>query len=158
MCVCVCVCVYTDAVNLTLEPNTVNGSLSLSEGNRKVENVGDQHYPDHPDRFDFRHQVLSVEGLSVRCYWEAECSGGATVAVSYGGIRRKGLSDDCRFGTNNQSWSLHCSFQSNTVCHNSQVSVVATPPSISSRIGVFYEGTMKPVLCPSTESHVTQIN
>ncbi|XP_036419148.1 NLR family CARD domain-containing protein 3-like isoform X2 [Colossoma macropomum] len=127
------------ACDLTLDPNTANRHLSLSEGNKRVEFEVQLPYPDHPDRFDVCHQVLSVEGLTVRCYWEAECSGGATVAVSYGGIRRKGLRDDCRFGTNNQSWSLDCSLHIYTVCHDSQVSVVPTPPSISGRVGVYLD-------------------
>ncbi|KAL6471888.1 hypothetical protein MHYP_G00205380, partial [Metynnis hypsauchen] len=61
------------AVNLTLDPNTVNRRLSLSERNRKVKWVReDQSYPDHPDRFYFWPQVLSVESLTGRCYWEVQ--------------------------------------------------------------------------------------
>ncbi|KAI4897980.1 hypothetical protein NFI96_009222 [Prochilodus magdalenae] len=67
------------AWDLTLDSNTVYSYLSLSEENRKVERVDeDQDYPDHPDRFDSRGQVLCVEGLTGRCYWEAEWSGEAT--------------------------------------------------------------------------------
>uniref|UniRef100_A0AAR2LDR5 NACHT domain-containing protein n=1 Tax=Pygocentrus nattereri TaxID=42514 RepID=A0AAR2LDR5_PYGNA len=83
------------AVGLTLDPNTMNSRLSLSEGNRKVERVGeDQPYPDHPDRFDYYPQVLCVESLTGRCYWEVQWSGyGADISVSYRGIRRKGVND-----------------------------------------------------------------
>ncbi|KAJ8278198.1 hypothetical protein GJAV_G00084980 [Gymnothorax javanicus] len=39
---------------LTLDPNTVNKYLRLSEGNREVTRVEeDQSYPDHPERFDY---------------------------------------------------------------------------------------------------------
>ncbi|XP_072547034.1 uncharacterized protein [Salminus brasiliensis] len=95
------------ACRLTLDPNTAYTRLSLSEGNRKVEGVKeDQPYPDHPDRFE-SPQVLSVESLTGRCYWEAECSGQwAEVAVSYRGIKRKGDREDSWFGSNDQSWSL----------------------------------------------------
>ncbi|XP_072547031.1 NLR family CARD domain-containing protein 3-like [Salminus brasiliensis] len=55
----------------------------------------DQPYPDHPDRFDHYQQVLSVESLTGRCYWEVERTGyWADIAVSYRGIRRKGGGDD----------------------------------------------------------------
>uniref|UniRef100_A0A4W5L0U6 SPRY-associated domain-containing protein n=1 Tax=Hucho hucho TaxID=62062 RepID=A0A4W5L0U6_9TELE len=60
---------------LTLDPNTANTDLSLSKGNRKVTCTDQvQPYPDHPDRFTNRCQVLCREGLSGRCYWEVEWS------------------------------------------------------------------------------------
>ncbi|XP_036418606.1 neoverrucotoxin subunit alpha-like [Colossoma macropomum] len=112
------------AVDLTLDPNTVNSRLSLSERNRKVQYVReDQSYPDHPDRFNGCPQVLSVESLTGRCYWEVQWSGyGADISVSYRGIRRKGGSEDCGFGYNNQSWSLNCPYYSYSVCNNQSCS------------------------------------
>ncbi|KAL6491402.1 hypothetical protein MHYP_G00017470, partial [Metynnis hypsauchen] len=128
------------AVGLTLDPNTVNRRLSLSEGNRKVKWLrGNQPYPDHPDRFDHCPQVLSVESLTGRCYWEVQWSGnGAEISVSYRGIRRKGYSD-CEFGQNNKSWSLSCSEDSYTVCHNNQRTALPAPPSPSNRVGVYLD-------------------
>uniref|UniRef100_A0A8L0DM79 Fish virus induced TRIM protein n=1 Tax=Oncorhynchus mykiss TaxID=8022 RepID=A0A8L0DM79_ONCMY len=62
---------------LTLDPNTANTLLSLSEGNRKVTNTDQvQPYPVHPDRFTNYRQVLCREGLSGRCYWEGRKRGG----------------------------------------------------------------------------------
>ncbi|CAL8404096.1 unnamed protein product [Boreogadus saida] len=59
------------ASELTLDPNTAHIRLSLSEDHRKVTMVrGNQSYPDHPERFDYRTQVLCREGLTGRCYWE----------------------------------------------------------------------------------------
>ncbi|XP_036419776.1 NACHT, LRR and PYD domains-containing protein 3-like [Colossoma macropomum] len=128
------------AVDLTLDPNTVNSELSLSERNRKVEFVDeDQSYPDHPDRFDDHSQVLSVESLTGRCYWEVQWSGEADISVSYRGIRRKGYSDDCEFGLNNQSWSLICSDNSYTVWHNRRGTDLPAPPSPSNRVGVYLD-------------------
>ncbi|KAL6491360.1 hypothetical protein MHYP_G00017050 [Metynnis hypsauchen] len=129
------------AVGLTLDPNTVNWRLSLSEGNRKVERVGKyQPYPDHPDRFENYSQVLSVESLTGRCYWEVHWSGvGADISVSYRGIRRKGESTDCVFGQNNQSWSLRCSNNSYTVYHNKQRTALPARPSPSNRVGVYLD-------------------
>uniref|UniRef100_A0A3B3RZB1 B30.2/SPRY domain-containing protein n=1 Tax=Paramormyrops kingsleyae TaxID=1676925 RepID=A0A3B3RZB1_9TELE len=88
---------HTDSCQLTLDPNTANRDLSLSEGNRKVTWGEDwQPYPDHPERFDCWPQVLCRESLTGRCYWEAEWSGGgAWIGVTYKGISRKGWSADC---------------------------------------------------------------
>ncbi|KAJ8271282.1 hypothetical protein COCON_G00101410, partial [Conger conger] len=81
-----------DGCQLTLDPNTAHRNLRLSEGNREVTRVGEiQSYPDHPERFEHYPQVLCREGVSGRCYWEAEWSGGGVfIAVSYKEIRRKG--------------------------------------------------------------------
>ncbi|KAG9333005.1 hypothetical protein JZ751_013881, partial [Albula glossodonta] len=68
---------------LTLDPNTAHRNLRLSEGDREVTRVREtQPYPDHPERFDCRTQVLCREGLSGRCYWEAQWSGGRGVYIA----------------------------------------------------------------------------
>ncbi len=60
----------SDACDLTLDPNTANTHLVLSEENRKVTRVKEeQSYPDHPDRFEYYPQVLCSESLTGRCYW-----------------------------------------------------------------------------------------
>ncbi|XP_076738219.1 protein NLRC3-like [Maylandia zebra] len=95
---------------LTIDTNTVNTKLQLSDNNRKVTRVEEvQSYPDHPDRFDVWEQLLCRNGLTGRCYWEVEWRGDVYISVSYRSIRRKGGSDDCVFGCNDQSWSLWCS-------------------------------------------------
>ncbi|KAJ0005371.1 hypothetical protein NQD34_015265 [Periophthalmus magnuspinnatus] len=97
------------STEITLDPNTVNKYLSLSDGNRRVTFMGEQSYPDHPDRFSDYGQVLSRESLTGRCYWEVEWSGWCVcIAVSYREIQRKGNSDECRFGNNDKSWALVC--------------------------------------------------
>uniref|UniRef100_A0AAQ4RZ94 SPRY-associated domain-containing protein n=1 Tax=Gasterosteus aculeatus aculeatus TaxID=481459 RepID=A0AAQ4RZ94_GASAC len=56
---------------LTIDTNTVNTQLKLSDNNRKVTRVEeDQSHPDHPDRFVSYHQLLCRTGLTGRCYWE----------------------------------------------------------------------------------------
>ncbi|XP_061100438.1 tripartite motif-containing protein 16-like isoform X4 [Conger conger] len=123
---------------LTLDPNTAHRELRLSEGNREVTRVGEiQSYPDHPERFEHWPQVLCREGVSGRCYWEAEWSGGEVyIAVSYKEIRRKGRGKDCIMGRTNKSWRLRCTRSSYSFSHNNKSTQIPGP---SSRIGVYLD-------------------
>ncbi|XP_072288599.1 stonustoxin subunit alpha-like [Eucyclogobius newberryi] len=99
--------VFADFCHVTLDPNTANDKLELSVDKRTVTNVEQlQLSPSHQDRFSSCPQVLSSTALTGRCYWEVETRGSVDVAVSYRGIRRRGDAEDCRFGDNDQSWSL----------------------------------------------------
>ncbi|XP_064818618.1 tripartite motif-containing protein 16-like isoform X2 [Oncorhynchus masou masou] len=123
---------------LTLDPNTAGTRLSLSEGNRKVTSTDQvQPYPDHPDRFTNYRQVLCREGLSGRCYWEVERTGGVATAVSYKDISRTEEGNDGVFGLNNKSWSLY--YYSGGYCfiHNNVETKVSGPQS--SRVGVYLD-------------------
>uniref|UniRef100_A0A3B3S1D6 B30.2/SPRY domain-containing protein n=1 Tax=Paramormyrops kingsleyae TaxID=1676925 RepID=A0A3B3S1D6_9TELE len=126
---------------LTLDPNTAHGRLSLSEGNRKVTWGAWQAYPDHPERFySGVPQVLCRVSLTGRCYWEADWSGdGVLIGVTYKGIGRKGVSADCVLGANDKSWSLSCSSDSYSVCHNNKRTVIPIEPSGSRRVGVYLD-------------------
>ncbi|XP_036433758.1 NACHT, LRR and PYD domains-containing protein 3-like [Colossoma macropomum] len=133
------------ACDLTLDPNTAHTRLSLSDENKKVERVDERlWYLDNPERFQYWEQVLSVESLTGRCYWEAEWSeSGAYIAVSYREISREGNSSDSGFGLNKQSWSLYCSDDKYTVRHNGKETVICAVThrlrSRSSRIGVYLD-------------------
>ncbi|XP_051746397.1 E3 ubiquitin-protein ligase TRIM16-like isoform X1 [Ctenopharyngodon idella] len=121
---------------LTLDLNTMNEDLHLSERNRVITNTfTEQLCPDHPDRFDYWPQVLCRESVCGRCYWEIEWSGDVSISVSYESISRKGSGDECLFGRNNQSWSLICSPSSSSFRHN-DIETKLPVKSISSRIGV----------------------
>uniref|UniRef100_A0A3Q1AJU3 B30.2/SPRY domain-containing protein n=1 Tax=Amphiprion ocellaris TaxID=80972 RepID=A0A3Q1AJU3_AMPOC len=124
---------------LTVDTNTVNTNLKLSDNNRKVTFVVEgQSYPDHPDRFD-DWQLLCENGLTGRCYWEVEWRGRVHISVSYRGIRRKGDSDDCLFGGNDQSWSLICSdLHGYTVWHNNSSTSISSS-SVSHRVSVYVD-------------------
>ncbi|XP_036374794.1 tripartite motif-containing protein 16-like isoform X3 [Megalops cyprinoides] len=124
---------------LTLDPNTANTHLCLSEGNRAVTcGTVKQPYPDHPERFEKRWQVLCREGLSGRCYWEAEWRQNMVyIAVSYKEISRKAKSNDCVFGCNEKSWRLRCSASEYSFWHNRKSTDTPVPPS--SRIGVYLD-------------------
>ncbi|XP_050956830.1 stonustoxin subunit beta-like [Labeo rohita] len=126
---------------LTLDPNTANTKLRLSEENRKVTRVDEyQLYPDHPDRFDHVYQVLCRESVCGRCYWEIEWSGdtGVFISVSYKSISRKGDGVECLFGHNDQSWSLSCSPDRYSFRHNKIKTDLPVKPIIS-RIGVYVD-------------------
>ncbi|XP_074533007.1 NLR family CARD domain-containing protein 3-like [Halichoeres trimaculatus] len=126
---------------LTLDPNTANRDLRLSENNRKVTCVGeDQSYPDHPDRFDYCPQLLCRDGLTGRCYWKVQWRGRVHISVSYRGISRKEVSDDCGFGFNDQSWSLICSDEGYSVRHNNRETVFPlSSSSASDRVAVYVD-------------------
>uniref|UniRef100_A0A8D0CSF8 Uncharacterized protein n=1 Tax=Sander lucioperca TaxID=283035 RepID=A0A8D0CSF8_SANLU len=128
----------SDSCELTLDTNTVNRNLKLSDNNRKVTLVKeDQSYPDHPERFDYP-QLLCRDGLTGRCYWEVERRGEVYISVSYRGIRRRGDSDDCVFGYNDQSWSLFCSDDGYSVLHNNRLTSISSS-SVSNRVAVYVD-------------------
>ncbi|XP_010786879.1 stonustoxin subunit beta-like [Notothenia coriiceps] len=98
------------------------------------------------------------EALTGRCYWEVERRGrvsisvtyrgikrrgGVSISVTYRGISRRGGREDCRFGRNDQSWSLSCSggrysvYHNNTVTHTSSSS--SSSSSSSGRVAVYLD-------------------
>uniref|UniRef100_A0A4W5R7P3 B30.2/SPRY domain-containing protein n=1 Tax=Hucho hucho TaxID=62062 RepID=A0A4W5R7P3_9TELE len=129
------------ACDLTLDPNTAHRFLSLSEENRKVTRGKEkQPYPDHPERYEDRGQVLCREGLTGRCYWEVEWSGsGAVIGVTYKGIRRRGRGNDHGLGWNDKSWSLFCSDNSYYAWHNNSHTTIDVSSSSSNRVGVYLD-------------------
>ncbi|XP_060950158.1 tripartite motif-containing protein 16-like [Limanda limanda] len=120
---------------ITLDPNTANRYMLLSEGNRKVTGTREnQSYSDHRDRFTGSLQVLSRESLTGRCYWEMEVRG-VYVAVTYMNISRAG--GKCAFGLNDKSWSLFCDKESYSFYYNGIKTPVSGPRS--SRVGVYLD-------------------
>uniref|UniRef100_A0A671SD11 Uncharacterized protein n=1 Tax=Sinocyclocheilus anshuiensis TaxID=1608454 RepID=A0A671SD11_9TELE len=127
-----------DSHQLTLDLNTINKHLRLSERNRVIANTDNaQLYPDHPDRFDQWFQVFCRERVCGRCYWEIEWSGDVFISVSYKSINRKGLGKECVFGRNGKSWSLICTPSRYSFIHNT---IETELPKVSShRIGVYVD-------------------
>ncbi|KAK2814580.1 hypothetical protein Q5P01_000151 [Channa striata] len=124
---------------ITLDPNTANTQLLLSQGNKKATVVRKHwfYYP-HRDRFTERCQVLSTDCLTGRCYWEVEWSGeGVFVAVACKNISRAGDSSECVFGLNDKYWALYCFPKSYQFIYNKIRTPVPGP--WSSRIGVFLD-------------------
>ncbi|XP_048046011.1 E3 ubiquitin/ISG15 ligase TRIM25-like [Megalobrama amblycephala] len=126
---------------LTLDLNSVNKRLRLSEGNTVI-TVADKHqrYPDHPDRFDYWMQALCRESVTGRCYWEVEWSGdiGVSIAVTYKSVRRKGQEPEIKAGRNDQSWKMFCYPSSCSFFHNN-IETVLPVVNVSSTIGVYVD-------------------
>ncbi|XP_034535363.1 protein NLRC3-like [Notolabrus celidotus] len=133
------------ACELTLDTNTANRNLRLSDNNRKVTITTEkQSYPDHPDRFDYCAQLLCATGLTGHCYWEVEWRGKVYISVTYRAISRKGRDGaDCRFGGNKQSWSLRCSEEDGfSVWYNNRQRSLSSSSSSSSsshRVAVYVD-------------------
>uniref|UniRef100_A0A8P4KDL6 Protein NLRC3 n=2 Tax=Dicentrarchus labrax TaxID=13489 RepID=A0A8P4KDL6_DICLA len=126
---------------LTLDTNTVQGKIELSGNNRKMTfSPMDQSYPYHPDRFDRCPQLLCMNGLTGRCYWEVEWRGGVYISVSYRGITRKeGIIKDCLFGYNEQSWRLSCYEDGRYIVrHNNRVTALSSS-TVSNRVAVYVD-------------------
>ncbi|KAI7792831.1 putative tripartite motif-containing protein 16-like, partial [Triplophysa rosa] len=123
----------------TLDFNTVNKYFRLRDGNTSAANIDTVlPYPDHPDRFDVRQQVLCRESVCERCYWEVEWNGDVGISVSYKSISRKGRSRESVFGFNDQSWKLYCTEFKCSFCHNNERTDLPVVSS-SCRIGVYVD-------------------
>ncbi|XP_069026276.1 tripartite motif-containing protein 16-like [Embiotoca jacksoni] len=115
---------------ISLDPNTANAQLLLSNGNRKATVMNR-----HPDRFSETCQVLSRENLNGRCYFEFEWRCGGFVAVAYKNISRAGSWKESGFGHNDKSWALDC--YNNIFWHNNIKTPVSGPRS--TRVGVYLD-------------------
>ncbi|XP_034566608.1 tripartite motif-containing protein 16-like [Notolabrus celidotus] len=96
--------------SLTFDPDTIHNFLRVREDNRKLTNTSPwQHsYPDHPARFEYWRQAMTVESLYLgRHYVEAQLSGeGAHVGVTYKSIDRKGEQSTSCITGNDFSWCV----------------------------------------------------
>ncbi|XP_056440389.1 NACHT, LRR and PYD domains-containing protein 3-like isoform X3 [Gadus chalcogrammus] len=128
------------ACKLTLDPNTANKLLSLSEDNRKVTWVEEeQSYPDHPERFMNWPQVLCREGLTGRCYWEVEWEQEVHLGVPFKGNTTRRGDEDSWLGADNRSLSLLCKDDYYTAVHNGSRTAIRLPPPHSNRVGVYLD-------------------
>ncbi|XP_049454202.1 tripartite motif-containing protein 16-like [Epinephelus fuscoguttatus] len=128
--------------DVIMDPNTANGKLILSEGDRKA-TVGGifQHYSNNAVRFYPWFQVLSKECLPRRCYWEVEWRGrGVWIAVAYESIGRRRIMEECGFGLNDKSWALHFNHSNGGFSRfwHKNVSTPVSGPQ-SSRVGVYLD-------------------
>ncbi|KAF3704075.1 Neoverrucotoxin subunit beta [Channa argus] len=128
------------ACDLTLDPKTASNWLTLSEGNKKATCGKAQSYPDIPEWFDPRPQVLCAQGLMGLHYWEVEWSkcykNDVGVAVTYQRIERKGEKKESGLGSNEISWYFG-EKEGLSAWHNGQVWNGPVPPTGCKRVGVF---------------------
>lgn len=96
----------SDACDLNFDPNTAHKYLQLSDSDKKATFRGGHSYPPHPERFDYHTQVMCIEGLTGRHYWEVVWNGYISAAVAYKSVGRKGESYSCMFGVAENSWSM----------------------------------------------------
>ncbi|XP_035981039.1 stonustoxin subunit alpha [Fundulus heteroclitus] len=139
------------ACDLTFDPDTINGNLTVSQGNKMLKHGDWQSYPDHPERFDVLPHVLCKESLIGRHYWEVELSTDegrdAAAAVCYRGIQRKSEMAWGGIGWNAMSWSLGHKWEPQPVFyaeHNSEkrperVTFYPLPQTGCARLGVFLD-------------------
>ncbi|XP_039681997.1 NACHT, LRR and PYD domains-containing protein 12-like isoform X2 [Perca fluviatilis] len=128
------------ACEITLDPNTANRYLSLSEDNRTVTLVREsQSYLYHPERFHHWKQLLCTNGLTDRCYWEVERKGWVSVGATYRGIGRRGKGADCCLGLSDTSWSVCCSRDCYSFFNNNRMAAVCTTTTVSDRVAVYLD-------------------
>ncbi|XP_034050178.1 NLR family CARD domain-containing protein 3-like [Thalassophryne amazonica] len=127
------------ACELTMDLRTAHKHLMVSEDRRKVTLVRKQQpHSVHPDTFVRYPQLLCRNSLTGRCYWEVEWTGVVFIAVAYRGTKRRG--ENSWFGGNHQSWSLSCSDDGYSVCHNNRETALPLSPSIvSHRVSVYVD-------------------
>uniref|UniRef100_A0A8C6UT08 B30.2/SPRY domain-containing protein n=1 Tax=Neogobius melanostomus TaxID=47308 RepID=A0A8C6UT08_9GOBI len=129
---------------ITLDPDTVNAQLALSENDRRATLMREETtYPSHPKRFLRWRQVLSKESLSSssrgKCYFEVEWrKKRVTVAVAYNDIARSGPMTDVAFGFNDKSWALECNTSSSYKFIHKAVKTPISGPW-TSRVGVYLD-------------------
>ncbi|XP_037531099.1 NLR family CARD domain-containing protein 3 [Nematolebias whitei] len=126
---------------LSFNTNTINGHMKVSDDNTEVwYEEQNQSYPDHPEQFFRNHQLLCSDGLTGRCYWEVELTGGVHTSVSYQGIARRGEGNDGWFGGNDQSWTLFYDGSGYSVWHDKKgTSVLHSSSSSDHRVAVFVD-------------------
>lgn len=107
-----------DHCELSVDTNTIQNSIQVSNNWIMRRVAEDQPYPAHPERFQVCPQLLCSNSLTGRCYWEVEWTGRVCISVAYKKIRRHGTSLQCQFGENQHSWSLLCSNRGYSVLHD----------------------------------------
>ncbi|XP_034086203.1 tripartite motif-containing protein 16-like [Gymnodraco acuticeps] len=117
---------------ITLDPNTANTRLLLSERNRKATFRLGQSFASQTDKKMMSGQVLSKESLPGRCYWEVEKGvGGVAVAVAYKDNNTEII------GNSNKSWTL--GFYKGRYDFKHQKHQAPVPGPQSSRVGVYLD-------------------
>lgn len=125
---------FTDALKLTVNPDTVHPRLIVSDDNRTVsETAVDQKYPAHPDRYTLYPQAICKEALADRSYFEVKCTGGVGVGVA---CKTPDRTEDL-MGCNNTFPSLMCIDGKLNLWQNNKITRTFPVSTRSKRIGVY---------------------
>ncbi|XP_031699321.1 stonustoxin subunit beta-like [Anarrhichthys ocellatus] len=136
------------ACDLTLDPNTAQNNLILSDGNKKATFTSViQSYSNNPERFLTYTQVMCTEELSGRHYWEVEWNHASTTkkyiyaAVAYKRIDRVGPTS--RLGYNTISWAFGQNSKSGNLKleahHNGKLMETDFPSDGCKTLGVYLD-------------------
>ncbi|RXN21552.1 E3 ubiquitin- ligase TRIM39-like protein [Labeo rohita] len=146
----------SQTVDVTLDPNTANPELILSEDGKKVRHGNiKQYHPNHNKRFDKYMIVLGNKGFSTgRFYFEVQVKGKTqwSLGVARESINRKGALNLCPESGN---WTL---WQSNEkeykACESSPVSLSLNVKL--QKVGVFvdYEDGLVSFYDVNSKSHI----
>uniref|UniRef100_U3KKH7 B30.2/SPRY domain-containing protein n=1 Tax=Ficedula albicollis TaxID=59894 RepID=U3KKH7_FICAL len=137
---------FCPAGELSLDPDTANPYLVLSEDKRSVRLRGaPQELPAHPKRFDYAFCVLAAEGFSAgRHYWEVEVGDGESwvLGAARESVRRKEKVD---FAPEEGIWAVGLNWKGKNWDQYQAFTSPETPLSLCERprkIGVYldYEG------------------
>uniref|UniRef100_A0A8C4ND62 B30.2/SPRY domain-containing protein n=1 Tax=Eptatretus burgeri TaxID=7764 RepID=A0A8C4ND62_EPTBU len=126
----------------SLDINSANRSIKVSWDLSTATRMWiDQLYPEHPDRFDVYHQVLSSDSLSSgRHYWEvdASCSHLCRFGICLNSMGRKGKGKECGLGRNPESWCVQKCKNQYSAFHD-DVETPLSVPRDPERFGFFLD-------------------
>ncbi|XP_074873240.1 E3 ubiquitin-protein ligase TRIM7-like isoform X2 [Carettochelys insculpta] len=135
-----------DTADITLDPDTANPYLMLSEDKRSVRlRSAPQDVPASPKRFDFSFSVLGAEGFTTgRHYWEVEVGDGDSWALGAAreSVRRK---EKIEFTPEEGIWAVGLNWKGKNWDQYQAFTSPETPLALGERprkIGVYldYEG------------------
>ncbi|KAK6304744.1 hypothetical protein J4Q44_G00253300 [Coregonus suidteri] len=127
------------AVDVTLDPDTANPILDLSEDRKQVWGVDTWHnLPANPERFNYNHRILGKEGFSSGSfYYEVQVKGktGWALGVARESINRKG---DNPLSPVNGYWTVGLS-EGNNYGARTESGVPLSLREKPQRVGVFVD-------------------
>uniref|UniRef100_UPI00358F1F07 E3 ubiquitin-protein ligase TRIM11-like isoform X2 n=1 Tax=Myxine glutinosa TaxID=7769 RepID=UPI00358F1F07 len=123
----------------SLDPNSAHQRIKISGDLRTATRTGTENqYPEHPDRFDVREQVVSRDCFSSgRHYWEVDVGSSSWwgIGICLNSMGRKG--GESGLGANPESWCLR-KFNKFSACHNKQCTFLSDPGD-HERFGFFLD-------------------